>query len=59
MTASEESETELDAYREQVERPLGLFRTYTPGHASGPQSGTTAAVQSHGMSSALGWTRRS
>ena len=47
--ASDEFETELDAHREQVERPLWrLFRAYTPGHADWLAVGLTTSVLAYG-----------
>jgi ATP-binding cassette subfamily B protein len=49
MAASDEFETELDAYREQVERPLWrLFRTYTPDHALWLTVGLVTSILAYG-----------
>jgi ATP-binding cassette subfamily B protein len=49
MAASDEFETELDAYREQVERPLWrLFRAYTPDHALWLTIGLVTSVLAYG-----------
>jgi ATP-binding cassette subfamily B protein len=49
MTVSDEFETELDAYREQVERPLWrLFRAYTPGHTAWLTVGLLTSVLAYG-----------
>ena len=45
MASSEGFETELDAYREQVERPMWrLFRAYAPGKAAWLTLGLTTSV---------------
>ncbi len=47
--ADDEFETELDAYREQVERPLWrLFRAYTPGHTAWLTIGLLTSVLAYG-----------
>jgi len=49
MTAAEEFETELDAYRERVERPLWrLFRAYSPDHALWLTVGLVTSVLAYG-----------
>mgnify|MGYP006276345623 FL=1 len=49
MAAGDEFETELDAYREQVERPLWrLFRAYTPDHALWLTIGLVTSVLAYG-----------
>ncbi|WP_435130176.1 hypothetical protein [Halobaculum sp. D14] len=49
MAASDAFETELDAYREQVERPLWrLFRAYTPDHALWLTIGLVTSVLAYG-----------
>jgi ATP-binding cassette subfamily B protein len=49
MAASDEFETELDATREQVERPLWrLFRAYTPDHAPWLAVGLLTSVLAYG-----------
>jgi ATP-binding cassette subfamily B protein len=49
MTQADEFETELDAYREQVEAPLWrLFRAYTPGHAAWLTVGLVTSVLAYG-----------
>jgi ATP-binding cassette subfamily B protein len=49
MATGDEFETELDAYREQVERPLWrLFRAYTPDHALWLTVGLVTSVLAYG-----------
>ncbi|OYR51451.1 ABC transporter ATP-binding protein [Halorubrum sp. Ea8] len=49
MAAGDEFETELDAYREQVERPLWrLFRAYSPDHALWLTVGLLTSVLAYG-----------
>ncbi len=49
MAPSDAFETELDAYREQVERPLWrLFRAYTPDHALWLTIGLVTSVLAYG-----------
>jgi len=49
MAASDEFETELDAYRERVERPLWqLFRAYSPDHALWLTIGLVTSVLAYG-----------
>ena len=49
MDASEKFDTELDAYRERVDRPLWrLFRTYTPGHGLWLGLGLITSVLAYG-----------